>query len=325
MSKEIYAKLAARLSEIENLIITGHVDPDSDCVGSILGIYDAFDGAAKGWQMVLEDDIPDYIKFLPGVEAIIKPEEIKNPGGFLLIDCGEAQRAGDWLPPLWGQMPSFIIDHHEGQPDEAEMTLWEPETAASGELCLRVALAGGQKLGSEAALCFYSAIAGDTGSFRFVNTSPDTHMAAAKLLEIGVDIEEVRNHLYGNFSHANVQMLAAALSGVEYHHEGKICIMALTLADKERYQAQRSDLSNIVNYTLITRGVKVGMLLEEFPNYVKASLRCFRGYRVNQLAAAFGGGGHAQAAGCRLEGSLEEAKARLLAGAQELIFGALRV
>ncbi len=325
MSNPLYAELAARLIQEENLIITGHIDPDSDCIGSMLGIYHTFNGSAKGWQLVLEGDIPAYISFLPGTDLIKKPEDIINPKGILLLDCNEAQRAGDWLLPYWRELPAYILDHHEGEADIAEIVICEPEASACGELAAAIAMAGELEIDREAALCFYTAIAGDTGSFRYLNTTPVTHRVAAMLLEKGIDIEEVRINLYENLSHANLKMLSAALGGAEYYFQDKLCLMALTLKDKEKYNAQKSDCSSIVNYALAAKGVKAGILLDEFEDFIKISLRCRSGYQVNILAAEFGGGGHVLAAGCRIDAPLNEAKNLILNKAGEMLFNFKRV
>lgn len=321
-----YQELAEILNNTEDLVITGHIDPDSDCVGSLLGLYHLFQGAKKGWNIVLQDDLPNYIKFLPGIELIKKPHElVKPPQAILMVDCNEVARAGQWLEAYWGKLPCYILDHHQGRPDAADMVICEPYVSACGELAARLALAIGRGFDKNSALCLYTAIAGDTGCFRYLNTSASCLKMASLLMETGINIEPVRINLYENLSPANIQMLSAALRDIEYYQAGNICVMALTRKDKMLNNASRSDCSGVVNFTLYTEGVKVGILLDEFEDFVKISLRSRDGYFVNQVAAGFGGGGHNLAAGCKIWDTLENSKQIILDKVREVLFNTVKV
>jgi len=319
-------KLIDILSKQQDLLISGHIDPDSDCVGTMLGFFHAMGGKDKNWHIVLQDDIPAHAAFMPGIEMILKPEEFTaTPKAILLMDCNEASRAGEWMLKYWDNCPTYIIDHHPGTPSKAEITIVDTVYAAAGELVTDILKDNNIEFTKDAALCLYSAIAADTACFRYSNTTPHTLVTAAGLLSYGIDAEAVRINLFENLSRANIQTLSAALASVEYFNDGLLCVMTLPKEVKDHYNASKSDCSNIINYTLATKGVKVGILLNEYDDVVKVSLRCRNGYEVNKLAAHFGGGGHRLAAGCRIYEDLKTAKEQIVCAAEELIFHIERV
>lgn len=322
MIEQNFAKtFIEELAGKKNVLITGHVDPDSDCVGSMLGVFYALGGPEKGWQMVLQDDIPAHAAFLPGAEKIQKPDALTmQPEAVLLLDCSECARAGEWVCPYWQTIPRYIIDHHQNQPDAAKLALCDPTAAATGELIADLLFAAGWQIDRQVAYCLYTALSGDTGGFRYMNTTPHTLALASHLMTFGIDTEEIRINLFENLSRTNMQMLAVALRSAEYHMDGKLCLLSLPRVEKIAHGAGRGDTSNIVNYTIATRGVRVGVLLDEFDDYVKISLRTRRGYAANVLAAHFGGGGHMQAAGCRIPGDLAYAKKQVVQAALEILF-----
>lgn len=325
MDKEIAAKFIASLAHSDNLLITGHLDPDGDCVGTMLAFYHAFDGGQKGWQMILEDDIPAHAAFMAGAELIGKPADIREAKAILLLDCAEVARAGEWLSPYWQKLPAYILDHHPGPADEAQIIICDTTAAATGELAADMLFCTGIEISRKAAGCLYAALVADTACFRYMNTTPHTLEVGARLLAYGLDAEEIRINLFENLSRANIAMLACALSSVEYHFEGRLCLMSLSLAEKTKNGALKGDCSNIINYTIATKGVKVGILLDENEDDIKVSIRCRRGYEANKMATRFGGGGHLLAAGCRIAGDIDSARRLMIEAAGELAFATRRV
>lgn len=316
-----YRQMIDVLQDSKNLLITGHQDPDGDCIGSMLGIYHAFDGKSKGWQMVLQDEMPAYLAFLSGFEEIKSPLDISiKPDGVLLLDCAEAKRSGTtFLDEYLGKVPFYAIDHHPAQDCACDHYIIEDQASATGEICAAIVEAAGISFTTEAATALYSAIVSDTGCFRYLNTTPRCFTIAARLLAAGIDLEAVRINIFENNSLANVKMLGLALQSLELSADGLVAWMKVDLAGKQLYQAKESDLNNIVNYALSIQGVKIGAFFQEKEGEIKVGLRSRKGYAIDGIARSFGGGGHIMAAGCTVKGTLDEVCGQVLAAIKKML------
>ena len=295
------------LLSCHNLLIAGHHDPDADCIGAILGLYHVFGGARLGWLPVLEDDIPQNLYYLPGRELILRPAQLRaQPAAVLLVDCGAARRASRGWLDAYVHLPHYCIDHHSSNDFQGELAVVEPQASSSGEIVAAISMEAGLPINSEAAICLYSAIVDDTGCFRYQNTTPRALSMAAKMLEQGVDKEQVRIQLFESRSPAAMAMLKTAFNNMSVMDGGEICYTFVRYQDMLAQNAVKDDLHNITNFTLIQAGVKIGLFFEEYQDSVKISLRCRQGWRVDRLAQEWGGGGHMLAAGCTISGSLED-------------------
>ncbi len=305
MTNQLYERMIHMLEQQTDLLLVGHNEPDSDCLGSLLGLYLAFGGKEKNWRMVTEDQPAAYLDFLPQLSAVVRPQQIDfQPKAVLYVDCCSLNRTGRWLEAyLTENTPVSCIDHHQRTRFQGEITLIESDAAACGEIVAALLQQAAIPPTKEVATALYTALVGDTGCFRFTNTGERTLAQAAWLRPL-VDIEQIRIRLYESRSRANMQLLSAALNHLQYRLDGKFCYSWLDRADFAA--AGADDASDIVNFTLSTAGVQLGLLLEEYDGYLKVSLRCRSGYRVDQLAQNLGGGGHMQAAGCRLPGTLAQ-------------------
>lgn len=314
-----YQQMIRLLHTQRNMLLVGHEDPDGDCLGSLLAVYRAFDGAAKNWRMVLADEVQLNLCFLPGLTRMIKPRDIDiRPESILLVDCGDPARAGAWLPPLAAGKQLYCIDHHISNDFQGSAALVEPEAAAAAEIVAALIQQAGIDPDADTALCLYSGMAADTGCFRYLNTTPRCLRLAADLLP-KIDLELVRIHLFEDRTYANLKMMAVCLNHLQVECGGLLAYSWLDQASMRQYGATARDCYNIVNYTLTLSGVQVGLLFEEYADQVKVSFRCRNGYRVDTLAQRFGGGGHLLASGCKLTGNLDQALAAVLPAARELL------
>ncbi|MCR4963184.1 MAG: DHH family phosphoesterase [Firmicutes bacterium] len=315
---ELYRQMIEILQRQRNLLLVGHVEPDGDCVGSLLGLYFAFQGREKNWRLVTEDAPAACLGFLPGIDTIIRPEAIDIvPQAILTVDCWTLNRTGYWLSDyLQPGLPFYCIDHHRTSHFQGDLAVIEPQAAACGEIVAALMQQAGIEPDADTATALYTALAADTGCFRFGSTQSRT-LAQAAWLRPQVDIEQIRIALYESRSRGNMHLLTQALNHLHYSCDGAFCYTVLRREDfQEAGQALASD---IVNFTLVSTGVKIGMLLEEHDGYVRVSLRSRPGYPVDQLARDLGGGGHRQAAGCRREGDLQTEEAVLTAAVENYL------
>jgi bifunctional oligoribonuclease and PAP phosphatase NrnA len=317
--RQDYAKMIEFLKTQHNLLICGHEQPDGDCLGSMLAVYDVFDGESKNWRIVIADAIPQNLKFLPGLEMAIKPEEIDiEVEAVLILDGRGLHRTGQWLAPYLPGRKVYCVDHHLGSHFEGEHIVLEPEASATAEIITAIIEEAGIEPGPKAAMNLYSGIVADTGCFRFLNTTSRCFTQAAKLLP-KVDIEEVRIHLFEDCSMANLRLKGHCCTTMELDCNGLLCYAVVDRETIARYGGGSEDLNDIVNFTLMPHGVKLGILFEEHEGFVKLGLRSRSGTNVNRLARALGGGGHELAAGARIKGSLSEVIPRVIDEAKELL------
>ena len=310
----LYREMIDALKSKSNILITGHLDPDADCIGTMLGLYFAFQGEKKNWQLVLDGDIPDNLKFMPGVELIKKPVQIEKPEAVFLVDCSESGRAGNgWLTPYWQESTKYILDHHLNCQAEGDIIIQDANAAATGVLAYKIIEDAGIDVDQNTAINLYSAIVSDTGGFRYANVTPEVFQIAAKLLEKDINLEEIRINLFEQRSKRSMAVLGSAINSMEYYHNDEIAIMTIDNFTLDRIGAKREDCKEIINFSMMPKGVKVGLLFEENHDGVKVGLRCRVGYDVNKIAISYGGGGHALAAGCLLKDtSIAEAKNKVL-------------
>lgn len=301
------------LRQADNILLAGHISPDGDTLGSTLALSLILQRLGKRPTVVFQDDVPGYLRFLPGTADIVKPAQITGqPDLLVLVDCATLERTGDgWLNQYLPQAPLLIFDHHALRDDIPATSLIDPKLAATAELIYWLREALGVPLDLDIARCLYTAISTDTGGFRFTNTRTHTFEIAAKLLAAGVDLEEMRINLYESRSLANLKMMGLAMVNMSQTEDKKLVWSMLDAATKERLGAQPGDTDNIAGQTMLVEGVKVGVFLDERVDAdggckVKVSFRGRNGYNVGELAARFGGGGHFAASGCTIPGTLEE-------------------
>lgn len=314
------------INEADRILLAGHISPDGDTVGSTLALYHMLKKMGKQPKVVFQDDIPEYLCFLPGIDEIVKPGKIDfAPDLLLLVDCATLDRTGDgWFEKLLPKAPLLIFDHHAMRDDIPAVSLIDPRLAATAELVYWLAGALGVEIDLNMARCIYTAISTDTGGFRFTNTREHTFKIAAHLRGLGVSLEEMRVNLFESRSLPNLQMMGWAMVNMQQTDDRKLVWSAMDWETKQRLGAKPGDTDSIAGQTMMVAGVKVGVFFDERRDaegkpVVKISFRGRNGYNVGQLAAQFGGGGHLAASGCTVPGHLADVQPKILAAAERLI------
>lgn len=308
--------LGARPGEV---LLLGHVHPDGDVLGTLLGLGLALERA--GWRITLAGPhpVPAILDFLPGVGRWQTWR--RAPRRFPVVittDCPDPGRTEGLLEATRADDGHVLnIDHHPDNRRYGTIDWIDPEAAAVGEMIHDLLLALGLPLTPDAALALFTAIHTDTGSFRYSNTTPRTFRTAAALVAAGADPALVSDRLYQRRQVSTLRELGEMLRRVEVSADGRVAWLALPAGAASEALVAAEDL---VAYPRSLDGVQVALLLRETaPGVVKASLRGKGTVAVNAVAARFGGGGHANAAGCTLAGSLEAATRTLLAAVDEAL------
>jgi phosphoesterase RecJ-like protein len=311
------------LRKSQQAVISTHVNPDGDGLGSELALAAFLRQRGVRAAIVNADPVPRLYRFLDPRAEVSTPEVPKAQWAmdacdlFFAIDNGTLARMGalqEWVRST--RAVKVCIDHHASQDDVWDLRLIDERACSTGSLIHALIRALGGRLTPAQAQALYVALITDTGYFRFARTDASTFRLAADLLEAGVDPVRVYHEIYEKNSIAYVRLLGAALSSVRTELEGKVGWVRLTQQQVLDAGGEQEDTSEIVNSVLSIEGVCMALLFKELPGRsTKVSLRSKGSLDVNALARTMGGGGHRNAAGILLHEPLERGIERVLAEA----------
>ena len=302
-----------KLMAAKKILITAHVNPDGDAIGSTLALAAFLRGRGKEATVMIDDRVPKNLLFLPGSDKIVRPEEGKKADAELLVildtspdRIGEVEKAAAGLPVL-------NLDHHISNDGKADF-LYNDNRAAAAEIIFEIVDRFGGEFTPDVATPIYTGLATDTGFFKFSNTRPETLRAAARLLEAGVRPEKVSEALEEK-PEALVRGQAAALQTMELSYGGRVAGLYL-----DRELATSLDTTEgFIDFVRVIEGVDIAVLIKCMDeNFCRVSVRS-KGLDVSKVAMKFGGGGHIRAAGFSVNKPLAEAKKDVLEALGEVL------
>jgi phosphoesterase RecJ-like protein len=302
----------------DRFLLTCHVRPDGDALGSMLGLADALEQLGKSVRMTVASALPPRYEFLyPSgrVSRFAPPgDEYRDAGAIVVLDTGTWNQLGDFGKLLReSACPRVVIDHHLTQDDLGALRFVDVGAEATGRLVYEATEAMGAPLGANAAHCLFVALAMDTGWFHHSNTTARTMNLASRLIEAGARPTDAYEALYERNSVGRLRLSGLVMGRLTLSNDGLVCCTEIRRGDYEACGAVPQDSEDLVNYTRAVAGTEVGVLFMEQPRGgVKVSLRS-RAIDVASIAERFGGGGHRLASGCVLETNLEDARQRVLA------------
>lgn len=305
--------LLQRIRQGHRFLLTSHVSPDGDSIGSALGAARVLRSLGKSATVWMRDPLPSVYAALPGANRI--HVGIEPPAGFgeafdmfWVLECPSAERTGLKEAVLSGP-PVLNTDHHLGNEHYGTVNWIDTSSPACGELVLRIAQGLKASLDEEAALCLYLALVSDTGGFRFSNATPQAFEAAATLVRNGARPEKVSQWLYESQPEASVRLLGAMLGTLQLNHGGRVATVTMTPAMFQAAGAGPGDSEGLIDTPRSIAGVEaVGLVRGLGDGHCKVSLRSRGDVDVQAIAQRHGGGGHKNAAGCAIAGSEEEAR-----------------
>ncbi len=303
-------------------IVTAHERPDGDALGSMLALGHGLKEAGKEFILYSGDELPKGLSFMPGTSMLTSniPEKLTNDFVLVLLDCHEPERPGDMGQELFKKAASvLILDHHlgEGPCDGEERTcisIIDPSKCATAQICFELFKELSWPISKEMASCIYTAVLTDTGGFRYSNTKEDTFELAKELVSLGANPYEIALSCFETKPLTKLKLLGLALETLEVHFKGLLSIMTLTPQMFELCGSKESETDDFVSYARAIDTVEVAILIKETkPGLVSVSLRSKRFVNVAEMASHFGGGGHFNAAGFKVEGNPKEIKKQVIA------------
>ena len=309
--EKTYRKIGDLIAASETFIIASHVAPDGDAIGCELAIYSVLKRLGKSPKVVSEDGVPDNFAFLEGSEEVVTSAG-ETADVAIVVDSAGLDRIGGVCEVVAGCREIVNIDHHRSNSDFGTINLVDNSAGATAEIVygLLDMLAGPLTAGEAEAL--FSGIMTDTGCFRFPTTSSRTLKVAAALLDLGAKPYHLASEIFWNKSVSGMKLLSEALATIETTDGGRVATMDVTRAMMDESGADHFDTEGFANYPRLISGVLVGVLLRETETgNFRVSLRSKESVDVNEIARAFGGGGHQTAAGFRIKGDLVRIKERI--------------
>jgi phosphoesterase RecJ-like protein len=311
-----------------SFLVTTHVNPDADAIGSEIALYLLLKKLNKEVYVVNHSDTPESLQFLDVSSIIIKYDD--NLHGYLFdkvdvlfaLDFNQIDRIVSMAERFEkSDKLKVCIDHHQLPDKFVDYYFNGTHYSATGEIIYNfIKNTNIVSIDEEIALQLYAAIMTDTGSFRFERTASTTHLIAADLLEKDINPIWVYDKIYNQNNLSKIRLLGYALSGIKTTANGKIGYMVITKEMIESCGAVESEVDGFINYCMSIKDVKIGLLFMDVKQGIKISYRSKGEIPINELAAEFEGGGHTNAAGSRLYGcSIDDYLQKVINAAQKYL------
>lgn len=313
LKKEVIDEILKRLKHYGRWLICVHENPDGDTLGCGLAMYSLGLRLGKEVYVTGTSVLPGNYNFLPFSDYYCRKPVLTagDMTDYTLIICADtstAERSVGGLRAFIRDDNSINIDHHGDNRRFAGLNVIVPEASATAEIITEIMLRGGFGISGDEAVCLYAALVTDNGGFKFKSTTPHSHHCAAELLEAGVDPAELDDRINRNMTEAVMRLWGKAFCRAELFAGGEAAMFWLDDNDFKSAGADSSAVDGLVNSLMRIKDVKIALLLTVFDGAPKLSVRTRGIYSAREIAAAWGGGGHPQAAGAKLELSFEEAK-----------------
>lgn len=311
--------ILATIKSGRRFLVASHEGPDGDAIASTLALGNALRELGKEVVVYNLDTIPEGFEFLPGGDTLVHDLAGQRPfDAIFVLDAGELRRAGTHLREL---SPVLVnIDHHPHSEQFGSIHFVDEEASATGVLIYRILQAGQIPISSAVAQCIYTAILSDTGSFRYSNANLEAFRVAGEMVELGVDPWQIAAGLYESQPEKRLRLLAPVLETLTISSCRRFASVSVTTEMMERTGAGPEYTDGFVNYPRSIKGVEVGLFFRQLgPRSCKIGFRSKGTVDVGTLSRELGGGGHHNAAGAVMEGSMDEVRAAVFARLAELL------
>jgi len=311
-------KILKELKEGKSFLVLSHQNPEGDALGSTLAMAFALKSLGKSVTTFNQDGVPDNLMFLPGAHDV---STSLSPDGrydvIVAVDCGDPELIGDtftrWRKSIRKSPSIIVIDHHKTNKGFGNLNYVDPGASSTGEIIYGLLRKIPVEITRPIAIHIYTAILCDTGSFRYSNTTPLAFKIVEEMVRKGADPWNISQHVFETQPLRRLKLLALVLKTLEVTPDGKVASVTLLRKMYEKTGARKEDAEEFINYTRSIDGVEVGILFrEEKEKKFRISFRSKRSVDVAHIAQEFGGGGHHSAAGCSVEGTLDEVKEKVL-------------
>lgn len=322
--RDNYADAIRMIKGSKRILISGHLSPDGDSLGSMIALAKLLKNA--GHDAVATADINALGKpgFLEGVSDILPVRKLKRQRFdlFIAVDCGTFDRMPLEVRPVVEKLPTICIDHHVTNTAFGDVAIVDHTASSTGELIWRFAKWNEWKLDRAIAEALWVAMITDSGRFAYDSTSPRTLRAAGDILKYGVRTAFINDIIYGTFSTKAIELKRIAWRSLHIWKNRKVAEVTLTRDDFRSVRGTKADAEDIIEIPRSVARNEIALFFYQIPDRTKetrCSIRTRGDWDATLLAAKFGGGGHIKAAGCTIKGTIVAAKRKMRAAVKEMI------
>ncbi len=329
--KENYEAAKKLITGAKRILISGHLSPDGDSLGSMIALARFLTNA--GYEAYATADINALGKpgFLEGVDRLIPVRKLKRQKKFNLfiaVDCSGFSRMPPEVRPVAEKLPKICIDHHVTSDDEfGDVRIVDPTASSAGELVWQFAKWMEWKLDQASAEALWVAMITDTGRFAYDSTKPATLRAAGDLLKHGVRTAWINDVIYGSFSRKAIELKRLAWRSLHIWKNRKVAEVSLDRDDFRSVRGTKADAEDIIEIPRSVIRNEIALFFYQIPDRTKetrCSIRTRGDWDATILAAKFGGGGHRKAAACAIKGTMGSAKRKMRAAVKDMLKSACR-
>ena len=313
-------KIMDSIDSAESILITTHVSPDGDAIGSSLALYHYLKKRGKRVRLIVPNSFPYYLRWMDGVNEIDVFEYnpiagqtiIKNSDLIFSLDYNICKRVGDMCPYIEASSAiKILIDHHPNPGNTFDICVSKPEISSTSELIFRLLIQAGKynELTKAEAEAIYCGMMTDTGGFTYNSADPEIYEIISLLLRKGIDKDSIYSQVFNNYSEVRFRLLGFTLSQrMKVYPELHSALLYLSKEDQDQFQFSKGDTEGFVNYPLSIKNIIFSTFIREDDGLIKLSFRSQKDFPCNKFASEFfNGGGHLNASGGEFEGTFEEA------------------
>lgn len=326
MNRENYAAAKKLIAASKRILVSGHLSPDGDSLGSMLALARLLRNA--GYEASATADLNALGKpgFLEGVKDLIPVRKLKRQKRFdlfIAVDCASFERMPPEVRPVAEKLPKICIDHHVTNDGSfADVSIVDSKASSTGEIIWRIARWNEWNLDTAIAEALWVAIVTDSGRFAYDSTNPGTMRAAGDLLKHGVRTALINDILYGTFPKKAIELKRIAWRSLHIWKNRKVAEVTLTRDDFREVRGTKADAEDIIEIPRSVARNEIALFFYQIPDRTKetrCSIRTRGNWDATVLAGKFGGGGHVKAAGCTIKASMGAAKRQMRAAVRELL------
>ena len=299
------------INEAETIAILTHESPDGDAMGSSLAMYNALKDMGKKPDIIIPE-YPRTFSFLPGADEILKEGKQKQYDLVISLDCADLKRLNGFANYFEDAKTTISIEHHRMNPMFADYNYVDPASPACCQILVVILEYLKVEITKDIGTCLLTGIITDTGGFKYPGVTAETFEFAAWLLTSGVNVSNIYKKVLQIKTRANYELSKLAMNRMEFLEDDRITFTYITLEDEKRFQAEEGSHEGIVEIGRDIEGVEVSIFLHEAEDGFKVSLRSNEYINVSEVCFMFGGGGHMRAAGCKMTGTIEQIKNKLV-------------
>ncbi|MDO4944658.1 MAG: bifunctional oligoribonuclease/PAP phosphatase NrnA [Ruminococcus sp.] len=300
----------------DNFLILTHKSPDGDTLGTGFALCYYLRDMGKKANVINADSFPDRYNFM---YTDYKPQDF-DVQYVIAVDIADPKLIGSALEEFQQEgAVDLCIDHHISNKRFAKQTYVDPDASAAALIMYEIFKYSGREISDIIAKCLYTGIATDTGCFKYENTTPKAHIACAELMAYNIEFSAVNRRMFDVKSRGRIEVEQTVISKMEYYCEGKCSMIALTTKLIEDCGVDPAEFDGLASIPLSVEGVKIGITVKQrHENVFKISVRTTEEIDASQFCQQFNGGGHIRAAGCEIQGTLEEVKAKLIEAVEKV-------